>query len=162
MNSSSRGVSERSVTRARGSLPSGWRAGVFGRTGGMTGNPAARSLGTSRLPTAPVAPATRTVITGATVHDLLSPELLPPGWIGRLRRVVAHPLVNAGHVPSGQRGERLGFLTVTDRELLAVGARGGAGGGAAPGMPDDVATLEVLLVAGLLEDQVLREVLRVV
>src|SRR5436309_901889 len=70
MDSSSRAESERSVTSARGSFPSGWRSAVFGRTCGSTANPDDRRCGTRTLPTAPVAPATKTVITGASVYTI--------------------------------------------------------------------------------------------
>src|SRR5207302_11396801 len=68
----------------------------------------------------------------------------------------------ARHLPAGQRCERLGLVAAALAKLLAIGARCRAGSVASPGMPDDVATLEALLIAGLLEHQVFGKVLRVV
>src|SRR5262249_14736073 len=100
MCSSSRGVSDSSLISALGSLPRGCRSAVFGRTCGMTAKPEARSLGTSALPTAPVAPATRTVITGAGIRSM--PELLPPSGLALDGGVDAHLSVDAFDVPAGQ------------------------------------------------------------
>src|SRR5205807_5259309 len=70
MYSSRRAESESSVTSARGSFPSGCRSAVFGRTCGITANPDDRRCGTSTLPTAPVAPATKTDSSGASLYTI--------------------------------------------------------------------------------------------
>src|ERR1700730_6142281 len=81
---------------------------------------------------------------------------LPPPWIGMFIRVEPDPFEHAREVPSGQVGERRGVGSMSALDLCEVVARGRTGiGRSGPGMTDHVARLEVFLILGLLEDQVL-------
>src|SRR4029078_4803959 len=64
--------------------------------------------------------------------------------------------------PAGERGERLRLALVTVGQRPAILLRGGTCISAAPVVAQDVTPLEVLAIAGLLEDEILREVRAVV
>src|SRR4029078_9712433 len=64
--------------------------------------------------------------------------------------------------PAGERGERLRLALVTVGQRPAILLRGGTCISAAPVVAQDVTPLEVLAIAGLLEDEVLGEVRAVV
>src|SRR4029079_15106850 len=65
-------------------------------------------------------------------------------------------------LPAGERGERLRLALVTVGQRPAILLRGGTRISAAPVVAQDVTPLEVLPIASLLEDEVLREVRAVV
>ena len=97
----------------------------------------------------------------------VGPDLLPPGLVdvfGRHlgTRLEVHAAADLVDVPAGQGGKRLRLPAPALGQRPAVVAGLCALRLALPRVAQDVAALEVLAVAGLLEDQVLGEVLAVV
>src|SRR4051794_13979347 len=94
---------------------------------------------------------------------LLLPEFLPPCLFLRRGLFQMHLAADRPDVPTGQGGQGLGLLVVTLPEAPEVGPRLPAFARfSRPGVAQDVAALEGRFVGGLLEDQVLGEMRRVV
>src|SRR5438132_3152986 len=102
--------------------------------------------------------------TNNSTHGTRSlPYRLPPLFLGRrVRGNQIHLPANVVDVPSGERCEiaRFFFLAIAQRCPVSLGSF--AIGAAGPRMTQDVACLEVLSVAGFLEDEILGEMLAVV
>src|SRR5678816_3723397 len=97
------------------------------------------------------------------LHMSLLPDMPPPCDIFDRRRYRQRRLFpDLFDPPAGEIRERLSLLLATlgQRPLVVSGRRTGVA--ASPRVPQHVPPLEVLAVAGLLEHQILREVLRVV
>src|SRR5712672_3433261 len=115
-------TSPRSQMSASGSLPIGWFAAVLGRTWGVTSMPLLRCSGTRTVPTAPVAPATRTRIGGTYLDCASVPEPFPP-VLARRDGVGSHALADEIGAPTSELRERgaLVAAAVGDGLLVSVG-----------------------------------------
>ena len=93
----------------------------------------------------------------ASRSTCLAPNSLPP-----FRRDNVHALLDVGDVPSGQRRQRQCFalLAVGQRPAVRVGSFAAVRAG--PRMAKDIAALEIRAIGGLLKDEVLREMPRVI
>src|SRR5438093_6042920 len=118
------------------------------------------STGSSAIHRLPAEPAGRRSRDGSFAEQLLPP--LAAFGSPVVARHGAHLAADLVDRPPGQLRQRVDFLIRARAEHLAIALGGLAPRLALPRVAQDVATLEVAAVRGLLEDQVFREVAPVV